>query len=186
MHRVRILVFGGLVFTAAGCPEKPRPSILDAATEIVDAGAPDAGPIDAGPPLPAQLRLTIDARFADGGAARVEPIDGTAEIDPLIGLDVAIPIRLKDFRLRVLDWADQVVPSDDTADVTDAGIEYRIDLQAPLKTGRSYVLAIDSQFGPVVADEAGRTWEDIRLKLKVRGEVEPDPKKPGKPKKKKK
>lgn len=186
MRGGRVLVFCGLVFGLAACPEKTGSPVVEDASVIVDAGVADAGPIDAGPPAPQHLKLTIaSARLADGGVTSIELVNDAAEIDPLSGLELAIPIRLKDYRLRLLDWTDQVVPSDDSAEPGDAGITYRIELLQPLKTGRAYVLQLDSEFAPVVSDESGRTWEDIRLKLTVRGEVQPEPGKPPKKKKKK-
>ncbi len=171
----------------AGC-SKPAPSgIPDAAIEAkvaVDAGltALDAGPADAGPPLPLELPFAVVATRVDGGTEALTFVEGRAELDPARGFELTIPLVLKDYRVRLMDWSDQIVPSDEVATVADGGISYRIDLVQPLHTGRTYQLQIEAEFGPEILDAAGRTWDDVRVHLAVRGELEPAPgKAPKKP-----
>lgn len=156
----------GLTIGLLGCPSRTSE---DAAVDF-DAGEPDAGVIDAGPPLPATIEPTIVANGRDGGMATVT---GDAVIDDVIGLTVSLPVRLKDFRLRVMDWRDRVVPSDD--ELMADGKTYVIALLAPLETGRPYTLRLDAELGPVISDDTGGTWNDWDLKFKIAGEVQPDP-----------
>lgn len=153
--------------------------VIDAGPLDVDAGPP----IDAGPPAPASLEPTVVAAFVDGGTATVT---STVAIDPASTLAVSLPIKLKDFRIRLLDFREQIVTSDD--ELLADGRTYLITLPQPLKTGRSYSLVLDAELGPVVTDDSGGTWNDWALVFKVSGEVQPEPgpaKKPGKPKRKK-
>lgn len=169
-----------------GCPSERPPEAPDAGRieAVVDAGV--AAGVDAGPPVPLKLTFAVTARADGGEEAPVAFADDAAEIDPVTGFTLTTPVRLKDYRVRLFDWADQVVASDDTAELGDAGLVYRIDLLQPVKTGRRYTLVVDAELAPEIADEAGRTYDDVRLGLKIRGEVQPDKpaKKPGKKKKK--
>jgi hypothetical protein len=129
----------------------------DAGVVEVDAGPPpvvDAGP----PPGPLTLELTISV---DGGEV-------TDEIDPVQQLDVRIPAPLRDYRVRVFDDSDRVVPSDDTAKEADGGIDYEVVFTEPLKTGRKYRLTVEAQRGEVIDDH----YKDAERELKVRGEIE--------------
>lgn len=146
------------------CPSKPG---------AVDAGPPDSGPeaelVDAGPPAPVVLAPTITAMLIDGGTAQIE---ADAEIDAVKSLTIALPAGLNDFRLRVLDWRDQVVASDD--ELLSDGTTYLVTFAEPLKTGRSYQLMIDAELGPVVTTETGATVDDFELRFRVSGEVVPE------------
>jgi hypothetical protein len=158
--------------------------VPDAAVEVVlDAGVV-VQVVDAGPPAPLRLEFAVSARMDDGGEEVLTFAESATEIDPATGFTLSTPVRLKDYRVRLFDWADQVVPSDDSAELTDGGLVYRIDLPQPLKTGRRYSLVVDAQFAPEIDDEAGRHYDDVRLGLKVRDEVQPEKpaKKPGKKK----
>jgi len=164
-----------------GCPSERPSETPDAATAaIVDAGVV-AELVDAGPPAPLRLEFVVTGRV-DGGESVLAFGEDATEVDALTGLSLATPVRLKDYRVRLFDWADQVVPSDDSAEVSDAGLLYRIDLLQPLKSGRRYSLVVDAEFAPEIDDEAGHHYDDVRLGLKVRCEVQPDKpaKKPGK------
>lgn len=175
----------GLVALAvlSGCPEE-KPAEIDAGAPVtIDAGVV-AEPVDAGPPPPLRLEFVVTAK-TDGGEEALEFADGVAELESTSGLALTTPVRLHDYRVRLFDWADQAVASDDTAELSDAGLAYRIELVEPLKTGRRYTLVVDAELAPEIGDEAGRHYDDVRLGLKVRGEIVPDKpaKKPGKKKK---
>lgn len=164
-----------------GCPAEKPVEPPDAATEApVDAGVAEV--IDAGPPAPLRLEFAVTAR-RDGGEDLLAFSEDATEIDPATGFTLTTPVRLKDYRVRLFDWNDQVVPSDDTAELADGGLTYRIDLAAPLKTGRRYSLLVDAELAPQIDDEAGRHYDDVRMELKVRGDVVPD--KPAKKSKRK-
>ena len=71
--------------------------------------------------------------------------------------------------------------SDEEARAEDGGMSYRIVLAAPLKSGRSYTLSVESELGHEITDFSGRGYRDVRVGLRVRGEPEAEPKKkPGK------
>ncbi|MEW5737404.1 MAG: hypothetical protein AB1938_00675 [Myxococcota bacterium] len=180
--RIWVALLGGLT----GCPSEPRRDVADAAAIEVDAGRSDAGGqvLDAGPPAPLRLEFAVSVG-SDGGEEPVSFVDGAAEIDPVSVLVLTTPVRLSDYRVRLFDWADQVVVSDDSAAPGDAGVVYRIALPQPLKTGRRYSLVVDAERAPEISDEAGRHYDDVRLSLKIRGEIQPDTpaKKPGKKRK---
>lgn len=108
------------------------------------------------------------------GDAGPESIADSGELDTAAALSVWVPLRLKDFRVRLFDDHDQLVASDDTVAEVDAGIDYRLEFMQPLRAGRGYSLLVDAEVGSVILDEQGRAWDDVRIDLKVRGEPQPD------------
>jgi hypothetical protein len=153
----------------SGCPGEKSVATPDAApAPVLDAGVTE--PLaDAGPPAPRRLEFAVTAR-TDGGEAALTFSGAPMEIDPPLGFTLTTPVRLKDYRWRLFDWNDQVVPSDDTAELADAGLVYRIELLEPLEAGRRYSVVVDAEFASEISDEAGRTYDDVRLDLKVKGE----------------
>lgn len=177
-----VIAVVGLGILVCGCPEKRVETTVDAGTPELDAGFADAGaPEDAGPPPPATLEPVVTIGFKDGGT---ESLIANAEIDPPVSITIAIPIKLKDFRVRLMDWRDQIVVSDD--ELMADGKTLLVTPAEPLKTGRAYSLILDSELGPVVTDESGRTFNDWELAFRIAGEVQPDKSDPKKPLKKKK
>jgi hypothetical protein len=179
-----VIGLSALAVLLLGCPEQRTERADAGELSAPDSGAGDAGvePIDAGPPAPTTLGATVTAALADGGTAAVV---ANGEFDPPIALTVSLPVQLKDFRIRLMDWRDQVVTSDDELQAD--GRTLRISLPEPLKTGRSYTLVLDAELGPVVTAQSGRTYNDWELPFRIAGEVQPDkPQKPAprKPKKK--
>ena len=156
----------GLLLTA--CPaELSRPAI-DAGVAMIEI---DAGsPIDAGPPVPSSLEPTVVVAFPDGGSS---PVTASSTIDAAIALTVSLPIKLKDFRIRLIDFREQVVASDD--ELMPDGRTYVIALPEPLKTGRGYTLVLDAELGPIVTDDSGGTWNDWELAFRIAGDVQPEP-----------
>jgi hypothetical protein len=141
-----------LCLVLAGCPAPPvlDAGMADSGAVVIDAGPPaivDAGP----PPGP----LAIDVAVPD-------------EVDPVQQLEVRIPVVLKDYRLRVFDDSDRIVPSDDTAKEADGGIDYGIAFTEPLKPGHKYRLTIEAQRGDVIDDH----YRDVERTFRVRGELE--------------
>lgn len=188
---VRWLVISSLL--VVGCP-KPPEAPIDAgspvdAGELVDAGLE---PIDAGPPT---LRFTMRFTFVDGGMLETDQ-DGAQlsdptqsapglVLEPAQSLTLAFPDRLDDVRVRVMDWTDAVVASDDEAVAPDAGFTYRITFAQPLKSGRSYSLLIDSEAHDTFTDSKGRVFDEVRKSFKISGEVQPESGAPAKKKRKK-
>ncbi len=171
VHRGSVYIT--LIIGLSGCPSKTGPdaSVADAGAPIADAGAASE-PVDAGPPQPAELGLIVTAQLGDGGVEVV-----SSEVDPVKSLDVWIPVVLPDYRLRVFDESDKVVPSDDQARETDGGIDYTISFVEPLRSGRTYRLTVEAQLGSALDG-----FKDAEVMMKVRGQLEPD-KKPAKRKK---
>lgn len=170
-----VIVVSGLLLLV-GCPAQTVkiPEVVDAAVAELD-----AGPIDAGPPVPASLEPTVTAGLPDGG---VVAVTAKAELDAPTSLTITLPIKLKDFRIRLLDWRDQLVVSDD--ELMADGLTYLISLPTPLKTGRPYSLVLDAELGPIVTSEIGGTFNDWELEFRVAGEIVPDPQSKNAPKKK--
>lgn len=163
------------------CPDRHvETAVPDAGIEAVDAGVTIE---DAGPPVPTNLQPTVIATAPDGGTTAV-----TANLelaDAPNRLTVTLPVKLKDFRVRLIDWRDQVVVSDDELDA--AGTTLTVALPEPLKTGRGYTLVLDGELAPIVTDELGRPFNDWELTFRIAGDVQPEPGAPKKaPKKKKK
>ncbi len=180
-----------LVVLAAftGCPrgKAPADAGVDAAIESdagvagdagAAAGAGDAGAaqdagVDGGAG-PAELTFSAELLLADGGTASL-PMGPRVEIEPLAGFTLHFGVELTDYRVRVIDGADQVVPSDDEAHDTDAGTDYQAHFLKPLRPAHTYHLQIDAQNGPEIGDQTGRTYRDVDLELKTLGQPEPAP-----------
>lgn len=173
LHNVHYLTFCLL----AACPAKTEPDAsvaVDAAVLVLDAGPAVVELVDAGPPQPADLELVITGTLVDGGLEVIEH-----ELDAVQRLNVWIPVALADYRLRVFDETDRVVPSDDLARDVDGGIDYQVTFVEPLKSGRNYRLTVEAQLGTQLEG-----YKDAEVVMKVRGEIERESKKP--PGKKKK
>jgi hypothetical protein len=177
VNGISVKRFGVLVsvMVLTGCPdEKP---IADAGNAIDAGPAVDAGVVDAGPPVPTELTFAIDFLGLDGGVSTVQSTATTAQIHPSQSVFIQFPTPLKDYRVRMFDGAEQVLPSDEEARAEDGGLSYRIVLAEPLKPGRSYSFSIEAELGHEITDVSGRGYRDVRVALKVLGEPEPEPKK---------
>ncbi len=182
---LRALALATALLGLFGCPKAPSgpdaslPGVspadagpgLDAGT--IDAGAEADGGTDGGPAIGAELGFSGELELVDGGRAEL-PHESHAEIDPPTALTLHLGADLKDYRVRFLE-SDQVTQSDDEAQASDGGIDYRIHFLKPLKLGRTYQLVIDAQTGDELTDRAGHPFKDVELALKVRGEPEPTP-----------
>jgi hypothetical protein len=175
---MRFLWVAVLVLLTA-CPSRSPKStevdagLADAAIEV-DAGAGDAG-VDAGA-LDASVAFAV-ALFVETDGGMLDPVDlvqSAATIDVAQVIQVQTSVDLRDYRVRLFDWAEQIVPSDDVA-TRDGGLSYRIGLLQPLRPGRTYTLVIDADLGPTMVDPNGRPLDDVRLSLSVRGEIQPEP-----------
>jgi hypothetical protein len=166
----------GMILLFAGCPT-PQPVVPDAALEA--APVPDSGfeaAVDAGPVLPIELAFAIEFLGLDGGSSIVQSSEAHAEIDPARAMTIQFPVALKDFRVRMFDGAEQVLPSDEEARAQDGGMSYSIALAGPLKAGRSYSFSLESELGHEITDISGHGYRDVLVALKVRGQPEPEPK----------
>lgn len=171
----------GTVGTQDTAPVTPAPQAGEMVDLGVEAGTgilPDGGPSDAGAlPRPPAVDLVVVS--ADGGRTAVVAADGGVglELEPAKGIELWITPRLRTPRIRLFDWNQQLVESDDTELTPEgavaSGLGYHIELLEPLRAGRSYTLRIDSEIGPMLLDEAGTELNELRLSLKVLGEPEP-------------
>jgi hypothetical protein len=181
LENVRRLVYITLIIGpfCLGCPSGQ--AVVDAGV-AVDSGVPV---VDAGAPVPpaelppAELGVDLEVWFPDGGIATFKP-GAQQTIEQAQKLSLLLP-WLTDYRVRAFDGADKVLPSDDEANATDAGIAYVIKLAEPLKRGREYRVVVDAQTGPGVVDDTGRRYLDSEWSFKIEGPAEPEPaQKPGK------
>ncbi|MCU0699677.1 MAG: hypothetical protein MUC96_24475 [Myxococcaceae bacterium] len=152
-----------------GCPRE-APEVRS--SDVGDASV-DAGPVDAGPPAPLAFRLEFT--LSDGGVAVFDEFDAGVVVEPARVVELSAPVALEGARVRLLDWTDSVVPSDDVLETSDAGFRYRIELVQPLKPGRSYAVLVDSESADRVTDLLGRDFDEWRLAFRVAGEVQPEP-----------
>lgn len=157
-----------------GCPDSPRTD------EAQDAAVAEV--VDAGPPVPSELVLSVTAESAQAGTI-VLPLEAGSrpEVPQLSKLQITTNLPLQDYRIRVFDEADRAVVSDDSAEALPDRVRYDIVFPEPLKTGFRYTLVMDAQTGPQILDGLGRTHPDVRLEFRIAGEKE----KPPPPKKKK-
>lgn len=138
-----------------------------------DSGIADRGPSDA----PTVLLSIPSAGSLDGGARalRLSGTDVTAtprgaaapvEVPVLPILELTISEPLEDFRVRLLDAQEALVPSDDTATpIPDGGWRYLLKPVRLLTAGRTYFVVVDAQHGARVRDVNGREYEDLRSEL---------------------
>lgn len=160
------------VLLLGGCPRPASPG-TDAGELAGDGSAAvaDGGSGSGLAVLPAPLQLVIVARLGDGGERSVEFDGGRPIIEPAIGLSVRSAVGLRNARLRLLDEADRVVPSDDApGDAGATGFDYSMRFVAPLQPGYRYALTLDAQAGSTALDAWGREVPEQRLELQISGD----------------
>jgi hypothetical protein len=111
------------------------------------------------------------------------------EIEPSQRLEVIANQRLADFRVRLMDAQERVLPSDEEMLFDTDATTVKIQLLSALKPANSLVLLIDSQLSHKISNTQGDTYDDFRVSFRVRGEPEkleprPKPKAPSKKAKK--
>jgi hypothetical protein len=154
----------------AGCPQAVAPEIAGR----VDSGLEAALVVDAGPPPLPPLTFQLVATFVDGGLSRLDALDAGVTVEPTRALELTSPVGLAGVRVRLLDWADAVVPSDDQLETSDGGFRYRLELTQPLKSGRTYSLLVDGESADQFSDVFGRDHEPCRVPLRILGDLEPE------------
>lgn len=170
-----------LLVLLAACP--PAPAVLDAGGPLDAGGDAGVGPVDAGPE---PLRFTLRADTTDAGTVALDAFDAGGPLEPVTALELAFSAPLDDVRIRVMDWTDAVVESDDVATEADGGFTYRITFAQPLKSGRAYALLIDAETKEALVDAHGALIDQLRVPLQISGAPTPEPGKPGKKPKRKK
>jgi hypothetical protein len=103
------------------------------------------------------------------------------EMEPAQKIEIVANQKLADFRVRLMDAQERVLPSDDEM-LSDAnGTVVTIQPLSPLKAANSLILLMDGQLGSEISNARGDYYEAFRATLKVRGEPEkPAPKPPKK------
>ena len=171
--RLAIAVALAAAALQTGCPDKQPPQADAGATAVVDAG----------PPAPTELVLSITAEIPDAGTVAIPTAqDERPLIEPAQALVVTTNMPVRNYRIRVFDEADRAMVSDDTAEERpDGTLLYRIQFPEPLKTGHRYALVLDAQTGSFALDATGRELPEQRIEFQVAGEKEkpPPPPKPG-------
>ena len=167
-----------VLLVISACPKTEtadagREEWADAASEFTgDSGAA----VDAGA---TPLKFSFQFRQADGGVTVVSEPFRPQDFDSLVGFEVSADGPAADIRIRVIDWADRVVASDDSQSLDGGLFNYSATFVEPLRTGRRYQLLIDSQSG------TDAEFEDLELPIQIRGEIAPEPGSRSKPKPKK-
>jgi hypothetical protein len=168
LHNVYYATLLGVVVW--GCPR---------AELSFDAGF-DAGPVvvDAGPASVPELSI-VGWVSVDGGAEVLLPVDGGVfEGGRPTALRFIVTPQLVDWRLRLFDFSDRVVASDDEIERIDGGFEYRLRPLEPLASGRTYSFTLESQSGAALTDGNGTQFDDARHAFSTSGTPEPEPKQP--------
>src|SRR5688572_7246076 len=116
--RLRIGLVASLVIVLCGCPDKPTP-------EAADSGAQIAAVVDAGPPPLVPLEVRVQFDVPDAGIAEVELAAGrrvTAPSATNIQIETNQPVL--NYRVRLFDEVDKVVPSNDSATTDPERLHY--------------------------------------------------------------
>ena len=159
----------------------------DSGVDLLDAGSEALEPADASIPSsssPSRARgidveLTVEA--VDGGRTTLTlnglGLDaGASEIEPARLLELRLSPRPQSPRIRLFDWTEQIVESNDTdrSSGDDPIYAYRIEALEPLRAGRTYTLTVDSELGGRLLDASGSPLEEVRMPLKVVGGLKAD------------
>lgn len=167
-----------------GCSDKPTATSVDAG-----AGANVDAVIDAGPPPQTALDVRVTFQIPDAGTQHVVLEVGTKSVVPQAArIELETNQALRNYRVRLFDEADKVIPSNDSVDDQPERLHYVIGLEAPLKTGYRYAIVFDAQTGAAMLDSLGRPISDLRYDFVIAGDrqkPEPVSKKKPAPKKKK-
>lgn len=164
--RRTLLACAALSLFWLGCHRPKTPTVADAGTAAVDAG----------PPPPKQLSISLRVPQADGGSEEIPLQPGEQpSIDPVQKLEIVTNEPLRNERIRILDEADRVMASDEQLEETDAGIRDQVSLPQPLLGGHRYTLVLDGQNPGDVLDPEGHVVPEQRLQFQTTGEREQPP-----------
>lgn len=165
-----------LVLVAAGC-SKPAQTVVDAGAEALAETIVDAGPP---PQMPLDVRVEFDVPDAGMQQVLLEPGQKIVGVPVAVRIDFATNQPIHNYRVRLFDEIDKVVPSNDTAEDFPDRLRYSLVPEAPLKTGYRYAVVFDAQTGAAMLDALGRPISDLRYEFVVAGERQkpaPPPKK---------
>ncbi len=115
-------------------------------------------------------RQTFDLLKADGGL-----LESLSEDVPQ-GLELRVePVPTVPVRVRLFDWTNRLVSSDDVMETDAQKLQYTIRLLEPLRRGRTYQLEIDAESeAPFRADSGINEFESL-WRFRVAGEIEAEP-----------
>ena len=148
---------------AVGC-QRPPPT-------PVDAGAPLAVVVDAGPRVPLALDLVVN--LSDGGTERHALLGlETPVVSPARQLLLESNRPLHNVRIRVMDESDRTLESNDAPEESATVLRYHIELLHPLEPGHHYAVLVDAQSGATFDDGSGKEIPEQRLEFRTGGERE--------------
>jgi len=182
-NKVYIIYLIGLIMGGGwACPDNSKPpEKAEPSSSLV------AQPAVPTPRQKPELLFSLRIHESSGAISelRLQP-EAEFEIEPSQRIEVLANQPLVDFRVRLMDAQERVLPSDEEI-VSDAhGTSVNIQLLSPLKPANSLILLVDSQLAHL-SNNQGDTYDDFRISLKVRGEPEkPAPPPPPKTKTSKK
>jgi len=186
-NKVYIICLIGLIFLGVGtlaCPDSPKtPEKTDEKTTSL--------PPPAASPTPRQkpeLLFSLRVHESSGAVSELQlKAEAEFEIEPSQRVEIIANQKLVDFRARLMDAQERVLPSDEEMFFDTRGTVVDIQLLSPLKPANSLILLMDSQMAHKISNDQGDSYDDFRITLKVRGEPEkPAPKPKTPPKKPKK
>jgi hypothetical protein len=162
-----------MLFGLAACRESaPVKASLDSGVGI-DAGAAISAVHEARAELTLvgdAGRQTFDLLKTDGGW-----LDSSFEDVPS-ALELRVePVPAVAVRVRLLDWTNRLVSSDDVMETDAQRLQYNIRLLEPLRRGRTYQLELDAESEVPVAEDAGMGEVESLWRFRVAGEIEPEP-----------
>ena len=175
------LIFFGVV--SSGCPDTSKPPGKALEKEAV--------PIVEVPPPPREkpaLSFTLRVHELSGVVSELSlQAESEFEVEPAQKMEVIANQPLADFRVRLMDAQERILPSDEEIFVAAHATTVSIQLLSALKPANFLVLMVDAQLADRISNTHGDSYDDFRVTLKVRGEpekAEPTPKTPSKKPKK--
>lgn len=155
--------------------------LLDAGSEAGAAAAADASIPSSSPSSARGIDVELTVEAIDGGRTTLTlaglGLDaGAFEIEPARRIELRLSPRPQNPRIRLFDWTEQIVESNDTglSSGDDPIYAYRIEALEPLQAGRTYVLTVDSELNRRLLDASGSPLEEVRMSLKVVGGLKAD------------
>ena len=171
------LLFWGLLTPA--CPNTSPPPGKPPEKETSSLETPPP------PPPPRQKpELSFSLRVHELSGAVSELLlkpEAEFEIEPAQRIEVVANQKLADFRVRLMDAQERVLPSDEEIFFAAHATTVNIQLLSPLKPANSLVLLVDSQLSHKISNTHGDNYDDFRASFKVRGEPEKPAEKPKTP-----
>jgi len=180
IYLIGLLVLG--VFTPA-CPAPSKSSEATGSSAAAESAPPEAPP--AAPREKPELSFSLRIHELSGVISELvlQP-EAEFEMEPAQRIEVIANQPLVDFRVRLMDSQERVLPSDEEISFDPKATTVNIQLLSGLKPATSLVLLVDSQLSQHILNAEGDRYDDFRATLKVRGEPEKPAAQPQTPPKK--